>query len=64
MAMVSHNFLLTYIVSQKQIFNDFLVLDFLDRPLSTRLVFGPHYGRIGNGLEANRQMLQVKCQNH
>ena len=36
-----------------------LVMDYLDRPLTTRLVFGPHYGRIGNSLESNRAMLQV-----
>ena len=40
-------------------YNYFIVLDYLDRPLTTRLVFGPQYGRVGNGLVSNRKMIQV-----
>ena len=33
--------------------------DFNDRPLSTRIVYGPYYGRANNQIEPNRAMLEV-----
>ena len=37
----------------------FIVNDFNDRPLSTRVVYGPYYGRANNQIEPNRAMLEV-----
>ena len=33
-------------------------MDYLERPLVTRLVFGARYGKIGNRYEPNREMIQ------
>ena len=33
--------------------------DFNDRPLSTRVAYGPYYGRANNQIEPNRAMLEV-----
>ena len=37
----------------------YLVMDYLDRPMVTRMIFGSHYGRIGNRTVPNREMIQV-----
>ena len=39
--------------------NIILAADYLDRPMVTRMIFGAQYGRIGNRLVPNREMIQV-----